>query len=328
MSNQENYNNVSPNNVGNGQLNHDNNYNEKIRDSRNGRNGSDKSSSWAGIIAVVIVAVVAVLIYFYVIEDSETKTTTTDITPAPEDQPGLPLAPLTPSTPVEEKKDLIAVAAPKELSEVEKSCGGALYLTLPAANASAACLRAMWNNSGCKKEVTNSTLDYWRSLPKLSDAKADIDLYFARANRGVGMYNDYCGLPNREVFLVAPLDGSYSFTFADAMNIAREFKADIATPDQLAQAQEEGSQACGFGWLADGTMGYPMQVADPNCGNTKGVIKRDGVKKDSDKAHVFLYGVKPTRSEVMSKYASRYRIMNWYVNYSNPTDFRCSKYTV
>jgi len=106
---------------------------------------------------------------------------------------------------------------------------------------------------------------------------------------------------------------TYVFAFEDAENVANLFKAKIATPDQLIDAQAAGADWCQSGWLSDGSGGYPINTSlSSGCAGTPpaaGVptyVQNNG----AGPAGVNLYGVKPSVTDVGKTY-STYMVFNW-----------------
>ncbi|XP_030622294.1 hyaluronan and proteoglycan link protein 3 [Chanos chanos] len=62
--------------------------------------------------------------------------------------------------------------------------------------------------------------------------------------------------------------GRYRLNFLEAKQACEEQDATLATFDQLFTAWEEGLDWCNAGWLADGTVQYPVSVPREACGGT------------------------------------------------------------
>ena len=60
--------------------------------------------------------------------------------------------------------------------------------------------------------------------------------------------------------------GRYQLTFSTAQQACEEQGAVMATFDQLYTAWEEGLDWCNAGWLADGTVQYPITLPRVACG--------------------------------------------------------------
>ena len=54
------------------------------------------------------------------------------------------------------------------------------------------------------------------------------------------------------------------------------------------------SMTFSYGWLADGTLRFPMQSVHPDCGNRKGIIGSSEVVKDKLNTRGDAYCYKPT----------------------------------
>ncbi|KAI4878100.1 hypothetical protein NFI96_027893, partial [Prochilodus magdalenae] len=68
------------------------------------------------------------------------------------------------------------------------------------------------------------------------------------------------------VFPYQPHHGRYHMTFQAARRACEEQDAAVATFDQLYAAWEEGLDWCNAGWLADGTVQYPITQPRNPCG--------------------------------------------------------------
>lgn len=72
--------------------------------------------------------------------------------------------------------------------------------------------------------------------------------------------------PPGVVFPYQPPRGQYRLNFHEAERACREQGALIATFSQLFQAWSEGLDWCNAGWLADGTVHYPIRLPRKPCG--------------------------------------------------------------
>ncbi|XP_062845700.1 hyaluronan and proteoglycan link protein 3-like [Trichomycterus rosablanca] len=70
------------------------------------------------------------------------------------------------------------------------------------------------------------------------------------------------------VFPYQPHCGRYHLTFVEAQQACEDQDAVIATSDQLYAAWQEGLNCCNAGWLADGTVQYPITKPRHQCGGT------------------------------------------------------------
>lgn len=68
------------------------------------------------------------------------------------------------------------------------------------------------------------------------------------------------------MFPYQPPRGQYSLNFHEAERVCQEQGALIATFHQLFQAWSEGLDWCNAGWLADGTVHYPIRLPRKPCG--------------------------------------------------------------
>lgn len=69
--------------------------------------------------------------------------------------------------------------------------------------------------------------------------------------------------PPGELFLGAPPD---KLTLEEAQAYCRERGAEIATTGQLYAAWDGGLDRCSPGWLADGSVRYPIVTPSQRCG--------------------------------------------------------------
>ena len=69
----------------------------------------------------------------------------------------------------------------------------------------------------------------------------------------------------------------YSITHSDASDTCDAFGAQVASEAQLTDAQQQGAQWCGAGWVSDTStrVKWPMQVPRVGCGNSPGIIEAD-----------------------------------------------------
>lgn len=85
----------------------------------------------------------------------------------------------------------------------------------------------------------------------------------------------------------------YDFDFNTAQERCMSEGGRLATKAELAQAQQKGAQWCNFGHIAGGgAHTFPMQVANPSCGNKVGVFEIG--RPNSARADVNCYGPKPS----------------------------------
>ncbi|XP_071400817.1 hyaluronan and proteoglycan link protein 3 [Centroberyx affinis] len=68
------------------------------------------------------------------------------------------------------------------------------------------------------------------------------------------------------VFPYFSQEGRYHFNFLEAQQACEEQDATLATFEQLFTAWDEGLDWCNAGWLADGTVQYPITVPREGCG--------------------------------------------------------------
>lgn len=60
--------------------------------------------------------------------------------------------------------------------------------------------------------------------------------------------------------------GRYHYNFFRAQKECQDQDATLATFEQLFTAWEEGLDWCNAGWLADGTVQYPITIPRDGCG--------------------------------------------------------------
>lgn len=75
-------------------------------------------------------------------------------------------------------------------------------------------------------------------------------------------------LPLGVVFPYFSQNGRYHFNFLEAQQACERQDATLATFEQLFTAWEEGLDWCNAGWLADGTVQYPITIPREGCGGT------------------------------------------------------------
>lgn len=75
-----------------------------------------------------------------------------------------------------------------------------------------------------------------------------------------------CCVPPGVVFPYHSEKGRYHFNFFGAGRACQDQDASLATPEQLLTAWEEGLDWCNAGWLADGTVQYPIAAPRDGCG--------------------------------------------------------------
>lgn len=73
-------------------------------------------------------------------------------------------------------------------------------------------------------------------------------------------------LPPGEVFFVTRPE---QFTFQEALEFCRSHNATLASTGQLYAAWSLGLDKCYAGWLADGSLRYPIVTPRPACGGDK-----------------------------------------------------------
>ncbi|KAM9422395.1 hyaluronan and proteoglycan link protein 3-like isoform 3-T4 [Salvelinus alpinus] len=101
------------------------------------------------------------------------------------------------------------------------------------------------------------------------------------------------------VFPYQPPHGRYNLTYHDAQQVCQEQDSTLATFEQLFQAWEEGLNWCNAGWLADGTVQYPITKPRRPCG---GLGLAPGVRSyGSRHRHLHRYDVFCSSSPLRGK---------------------------
>nr|XP_020512726.1 hyaluronan and proteoglycan link protein 1 [Labrus bergylta] len=97
---------------------------------------------------------------------------------------------------------------------------------------------------------------------------------------------------NGVVFPYNPRVGRYNMNFQEAFQACEDQDAAIATYDQLFEAWKDGLDWCNAGWLADGSVKYPIIKSRAPCGganNEPGVRSYGLPDKNSSRFDVFCY---------------------------------------
>lgn len=89
-----------------------------------------------------------------------------------------------------------------------------------------------------------------------------------RGHPGHELKGHTCHLPLSpgEVFFTTRPE---QFTFQEALDFCESHNATLATTGQLYAAWSRGLDKCYAGWLADGSLRYPIVTARPACGGDK-----------------------------------------------------------
>jgi hypothetical protein len=104
----------------------------------------------------------------------------------------------------------------------------------------------------------------------------------------------------KEVFYI------YSkFNYLEAQEICKSYNGSLATLKQLEEAYSNGANWCNWGWLNDGTIGYPVQEKywldmegrhKGHCGPTAGINKVNNIDP-LQRYGVNCYGIKPKKTK-------------------------------
>ncbi|XP_072284181.1 brevican core protein isoform X2 [Pyxicephalus adspersus] len=122
--------------------------------------------------------------------------------------------------------------------------------------------------------ISDQTVRYPIQRPR-EGCYGDMDGFPGVRNYGVldpdDMYDVYCYVEelNGEVFLGSSPN---KFTLSEASDYCKTVGAEIANTGQLYAAWNEGVDQCNPGWLADGSVRYPIVIPREKCGgNSPGV---------------------------------------------------------
>jgi hypothetical protein len=118
-----------------------------------------------------------------------------------------------------------------------------------------------------------------------------------RASAIADCYGDTLAPKANEVFWVGgtPSVNPYTIASTDAASICQSFGAQVATPQQITDAQTAGAQWCTCGWATDGNAYYPMQQGDISGCGAAGVNNCGNMAWAQSKAGVNCYGPKPAQ---------------------------------
>jgi hypothetical protein len=119
----------------------------------------------------------------------------------------------------------------------------------------------------------------------------------------------------KEVYVITSNDGSYRTSFEESKSVVKLFdsNAELATYDQVLEAQKAGAQWCSSGWMNDGRGAFPMQGTYPGCGISSVNIWTP----DSKKANIIAYGVKPNEEDVRKMRVEK-KLSYWILPFYQP----------
>lgn len=87
-----------------------------------------------------------------------------------------------------------------------------------------------------------------------------------RPGHAVQGYTCLLLLPSGEVFFATRPE---QFTFQEALEFCESQNSTLASTGQLYAAWSQGLDKCYAGWLADGSLRYPIVTPRPSCGGDK-----------------------------------------------------------
>lgn len=113
-----------------------------------------------------------------------------------------------------------------------------------------------------------------------------------------GVISYRSSLPPGEVFFATRLE---QFTFQEALEFCESHNATLATTGQLYAAWSRGLDKCYAGWLADGSLRYPIVTPRPACGGDKPGVRtvylypnQTGLPDPLSRHHAFCFrGMQP-----------------------------------
>lgn len=143
------------------------------------------------------------------------------------------------------------------------------------------------------------------SLPNYASSPADLTLkldglkhsdsgfYRCEVQQGLEDAHDFIQIKVKGVvFHYRHASSRYAFTFEDAKSACDAIGAQIATPEQLLAAYKSGYEQCDAGWLADGSVRYPIHVPRDRCfGDMDSVpgIRNYGLVEHNELYDVYCY---------------------------------------
>jgi hypothetical protein len=121
-----------------------------------------------------------------------------------------------------------------------------------------------------------------------------------KGSGGGGGLSGLLGGPKSEVYYYdnAGNDGRYKLSFTDAKALATSLKGAVATPAQLAAAQQAGLDACWIGYGSDGQQYIPSNSnwGDNSGCTTPALASSAKYPTAGGGAGVWVYGPKPAKT--------------------------------
>jgi hypothetical protein len=164
------------------------------------------------------------------------------------------------------------------------------------------------NPEGLKRAVAAGGVDAVKTLYDTAHKTAnDNTLTNQQRAQAIGdCYGDTLAPKSNEVFWVggpvAATAGGYTVAPGDAATVCQSFGAQVATPQQITDAQTAGAQWCKCGWASDGNAYFPMQEANISGCGPAGTNNCQTMGWAAGLAGVSCYGPKPAQTPTSGAY--------------------------